>query len=170
MKYYITTPIYYVNAAPHIGHTYTTIAADTIKRMKRMEGYDAYLTTGTDEHGQKIERAAKAAGQTPEQFTDVISTEFRNQWKGLNLDVDYFQRTTSPQHAKVVQDLFSDAWRTATSRRVRTPVSIACSMNCTSTKPSRAIPVPIAAVRPRLSPKRTTSSSCRPFRTNCWPL
>ena len=62
MKYYITTPIYYVNAAPHIGHTYTTIAADAIKRMKRMEGYEAYLTTGTDEHGQKIERAAKAAG------------------------------------------------------------------------------------------------------------
>ena len=106
MKYYITTPIYYVNAAPHIGHTYTTIAADTIKRIKRMEGFEPYLTTGTDEHGQKIERAAKAAGQSPEQFTDVISTEFRNQWKTLNLDIDFFQRTTSPQHAKVVQDLF----------------------------------------------------------------
>ena len=71
-----------------------------------MEGYDAYLTTGTDEHGQKIERAAEAAGQTPEEFTDVISDEFRDQWKTLNLDVDFFQRTTSPQHAKVVQDLF----------------------------------------------------------------
>ena len=106
MKYYITTPIYYVNAAPHIGHAYTTIAADAIKRIKRMEGYDAYLTTGTDEHGQKIERAAKAAGQTPKEFTDVISAEFRNQWKSLNLDIDFFQRTTSPQHAKVVQDLF----------------------------------------------------------------
>lgn len=106
MKYYITTPIYYVNAAPHIGHSYTTIAADTIKRIKRMEGFEAYLTTGTDEHGQKIERAAKAAGQTPEQFTDVISTEFRDQWKKLNLEIDYFQRTTSPEHAKVVQDLF----------------------------------------------------------------
>jgi methionyl-tRNA synthetase len=106
MKYYITTPIYYVNAAPHIGHAYTTIAADAIKRVKRMEGYDAYLTTGTDEHGQKIERAAKAAGQTPQEFTDIISTEFRNQWKSLNLDIDFFQRTTSPQHAKVVQDLF----------------------------------------------------------------
>jgi methionyl-tRNA synthetase len=106
MKYYITTPIYYVNAAPHIGHAYTTIAADTIKRIKRMEGYEAYLTTGTDEHGQKIERAAKAAGQTPKEFTDVISAEFRNQWKSLNLDIDFFQRTTSAQHAKVVQDLF----------------------------------------------------------------
>ena len=106
MKYYITTPIYYVNAAPHIGHAYTTIAADAIKRIKRMEGYDAYLTTGADEHGQKIERAAKAAGQTPKEFTDVISAEFRNQWKALNLDIDFFQRTTSPQHAKVVQELF----------------------------------------------------------------
>jgi methionyl-tRNA synthetase len=106
MKYYITTPIYYVNAAPHIGHTYTTIAADTIKRVKRMEGYEPYLTTGTDEHGQKIERAAKAAGQTESEFTDVISAEFRNQWKALDLDIDFFQRTTSPQHAKVVQDLF----------------------------------------------------------------
>ncbi|HYP04964.1 MAG TPA: methionine--tRNA ligase [Bryobacteraceae bacterium] len=106
MKYYITTPIYYVNAAPHIGHTYTTIAADTIKRVKRMEGFEAYLTTGTDEHGQKIERAAAAAGQSEQEFTDVISSEFRNQWKTLNLDVDFFQRTTSPQHAKVVQELF----------------------------------------------------------------
>jgi methionyl-tRNA synthetase len=106
MKYYITTPIYYVNAAPHIGHTYTTVAADAIKRLKRMEGFDAYLTTGTDEHGQKIERAARAAGQSPQEFTDVISAEFRNQWKSLNLDIDYFQRTTSPQHATAVQDLF----------------------------------------------------------------
>ena len=106
MKYYLTTPIYYVNAAPHIGHTYTTIAADTIKRIKRMEGYDAYLTTGTDEHGQKIERAAKAVGQSPVEFTDVISNEFKQQWSRLDLQIDFFKRTTSPDHAKVVQDLF----------------------------------------------------------------
>ena len=62
MKYYLTTPIYYVNAAPHIGHAYTTIAADTISRLKRMQGFDVVLATGTDEHGQKIERAAAAAG------------------------------------------------------------------------------------------------------------
>jgi methionyl-tRNA synthetase len=106
MKYYITTPIYYVNAAPHIGHTYTTIAADAVKRLKTMEGYEAYLTTGTDEHGQKIERAAKAAGKSPEEFTNVISNEFRRQWESLDLGIDFFQRTTSPEHAKVVQDLF----------------------------------------------------------------
>ena len=68
MKYYFTTPLYYVNAAPHIGHTYTTLAADTIKRFKRMQGYDVVLTTGTDEHGQKVERSAQAAGKTPEEF------------------------------------------------------------------------------------------------------
>ncbi len=106
MKYYLTTPIYYVNAAPHIGHTYTTIAADTIKRFKAMQGFDVTLTTGTDEHGQKIERAAQAVGKTPQEFTDLISEEFRTQWQRLGLQIDRFQRTTSPQHAKVVQDLF----------------------------------------------------------------
>ena len=70
MKYYLTTPIYYVNAAPHIGHTYTTIAADVIRRFKRMQGYNAILTTGTDEHGQKVERSARAQGKTPQEFTE----------------------------------------------------------------------------------------------------
>jgi methionyl-tRNA synthetase len=106
MKYYITTPIYYVNAAPHIGHTYTTLAADAVKRIKTMEGFEAYITTGTDEHGQKIERAAAAAGQSLSAFTDTISNEFRHQWNTLGFSIDYFQRTTSPQHEKVVHDLF----------------------------------------------------------------
>jgi methionyl-tRNA synthetase len=106
MKYYITTPIYYVNAAPHLGHTYTTLAADAVKRVKTMEGFEAYVTTGTDEHGQKIERAAASANQSPEAFTDKVSNEYRQQWKNLGFSIDYFQRTTSTQHAKVVQDLF----------------------------------------------------------------
>jgi len=106
MKYYLTTPIYYVNAAPHIGHAYTTIAADTIKRWKRMQGYDVVLTSGTDEHGQKIERAAAAAGKTPQQFTDIISAEFQRQWEILGLGIDRFQRTTAANHAAQVQDLF----------------------------------------------------------------
>src|SRR5579862_4329898 len=106
-KYYLTTPIYYVNAAPHIGHTYTTIAADAIKRLKRMQGFEpVILTTGTDEHGQKIERAAAATGRYPQKFTDLISQEFRKQWEVLGLQIDRFQRTTDPKHAKVVQDLF----------------------------------------------------------------
>jgi methionyl-tRNA synthetase len=106
MKYYFTTPIYYVNAAPHIGHAYTTIAADTIKRWKRMQGYDVVLATGTDEHGQKIERAAAAAGKTPQEFTDIISAEFQRQWEILGLGIDRFQRTTAAKHAVQVQDLF----------------------------------------------------------------
>jgi len=106
-KYYLTTPIYYINAAPHIGHTYTTIAADAIKRLKRMQGFEpVILATGTDEHGQKIERAAAAANKSPQKFTDLISNEFRQQWKALDLQIDRFQRTTDPKHAKVVQDLF----------------------------------------------------------------
>lgn len=112
MKYYLTTPIYYVNAAPHIGHTYTTLAADTIRRYKRMRGYDAVLTTGTDEHGLKIERAAKKTGKTPAEFATIISNEFRRQWKMLGLldpetnPGDRFIRTTDPRHVETVQELF----------------------------------------------------------------
>jgi methionyl-tRNA synthetase len=106
MKYYLTTPIYYVNAAPHIGHAYTTIAADTIKRWKCMQSYDVLLTTGTDEHGQKIDRAAAAAGKSPQEFTDIISAEFQQQWAILGLSVDRFQRTTAQKHVAQVQDLF----------------------------------------------------------------
>jgi methionyl-tRNA synthetase len=105
-KYYLTTPIYYVNAAPHIGHAYTTIVADLIKRFKAMQGYRAVLTTGSDEHGVNVERAAERAGKTPKEYTDVIAAEFERQWQQLGLKIDHFQRTTSPQHARVVQDLF----------------------------------------------------------------
>jgi methionyl-tRNA synthetase len=106
MKYYLTTPLYYVNAAPHIGHTYTTMAAETIARFKRMQGYDAAMFTGTDEHGQKVERAAEATGKSPQEFTDVVSAEFRTQWEKLNIRVDRTIRTTDPRHHKVVQWLF----------------------------------------------------------------
>ncbi len=107
MKYYITTPIYYVNAAPHIGHAYTTMVADAVKRFKRMQGYDpVVLTTGSDEHGVNVDRAAQRAGKSPKAFTDAIAAEFERQWQALGLQIDYFQRTTSPQHARVVNDLF----------------------------------------------------------------
>ena len=106
MKYYITTPIYYVNAAPHIGHAYTTIVADLYKRFKGMQGYDAVLTTGSDEHGVNVERSAERAGKSPIEFTDAVSAEFQRQWQMLGLQIDHFQRTSSPQHARVVNDLF----------------------------------------------------------------
>jgi methionyl-tRNA synthetase len=106
MKYYLTTPLYYVNAAPHIGHTYTTMAAETIARFKRLRGYDAVMFTGTDEHGQKVERSAEAAGKSVVEFTDAISAEFRTQWERLNVRVDRTIRTTDPRHHKTVQWLF----------------------------------------------------------------
>ena len=106
MKYYLTTPLYYVNAAPHIGHTYTTMAAETIARYKRMKGYDAVMFTGTDEHGQKVERSAEAAGKTPVEFTDTISAEFSKQWERLGIRVDRTIRTTDLRHHKTVQWMF----------------------------------------------------------------
>jgi methionyl-tRNA synthetase len=105
-KFYITTPIYYVNARPHIGHTYTTIACDTIARRRRMLGDDTWFLTGTDEHGQKIERAAQAANKTPQQFTDEISAEFRALWDRMGLTYDDFIRTTSDRHKLGVQALW----------------------------------------------------------------
>ncbi len=106
-KFYITTPIYYVNARPHIGHAYTTIACDTIARRHRMLGDDTWFLTGTDEHGQKIERAAQAAGKTPQQFADEVSAQFRALWDRMGLTYDDFIRTTSPRHKEGVQALWS---------------------------------------------------------------
>ncbi len=105
-KFYITTPIYYVNARPHIGHAYTTIACDTIARRHRMLGDDTWFLTGTDEHGQKIERAAQAAGKTPQQFADEVSSQFRALWQHMGLTPDDFIRTTSDRHKKGVQALW----------------------------------------------------------------
>jgi len=105
-KFYITTPIYYVNARPHIGHAYTTIACDTIARRQRMMGVDTYFLAGTDEHGQKIERAAQAAGKTPKQLTDEVSAEFRALWDRMGLTYDDFIRTTSDKHKRGVQALW----------------------------------------------------------------
>jgi methionyl-tRNA synthetase len=105
-KFYITTPIYYVNARPHIGHAYTTIACDTIARRHRLLGDDTFFLTGTDEHGQKIERAAEAAGKSPQQYADEISGEFRTLWKRMGISNDDFIRTTEERHKKRVQALF----------------------------------------------------------------
>jgi methionyl-tRNA synthetase len=105
-KFYITTPIYYVNARPHIGHAYTTIACDAIARRQRMLGADTFFLTGTDEHGQKIERAAQAAGKTPQQFTDEVSAQFRALWARMGITNDDFIRTTEERHKKRVQELF----------------------------------------------------------------
>ena len=108
-KYYLTTPIYYVNARPHLGHTYSTMVADVIRRFRRMQGEEAFLLTGTDEHGQKVERSALAARMSPQQFADRISETFRLLWKELGLQCDFFIRTTEARHARAVARLFEAA-------------------------------------------------------------
>src|SRR5438309_2526921 len=105
-KFYITTPIYYVNARPHIGHAYTTIACDTIARRHRMLGDDTYFLTGTHRRARAKDRAAQAAGKTPQQFADEVSGEFRALWKRMGLTNDDFIRTTEERHKKSVQALF----------------------------------------------------------------
>ena len=105
-KFFLTTPLYYVNAAPHLGHAYSTIVADTIRRYKKMRGYDAFLLTGTDEHGQKIERAAAAAGMPPQQYADAVAALFRNEWRPLGIEFDSFIRTTDESHARALLALW----------------------------------------------------------------
>jgi len=106
-RYYLTTPIYYVNARPHLGHAYSTIVCDAIARRKRALGIDTWFLTGTDEHGQKIERSAQQAGRTPIEFATAISAEFRGLWDRLGLTYDDFIRTTDERHIRGVQKLFS---------------------------------------------------------------
>ena len=100
---YITTPIYYVNAEPHIGHAYTTIVADVLNRFYKLMGYETFFLTGTDEHGDKIVQAAAHEGMKPKEYVDKISQLFRDLWPRLNISNDYFIRTTDPRHKKVVQ-------------------------------------------------------------------
>jgi methionyl-tRNA synthetase len=112
MKYYLTTPIYYVNAAPHLGTAYTTFVADLIKRFKKMSGYDPVVfTTGSDEHSRKVERAAKAAGTSPEQYSARMAAEFTSLWSRLGVDYDHFIRTSDPKHYETVRWLFERCQR-----------------------------------------------------------
>lgn len=105
-KFYVTTPIYYVNARPHIGHAYTTLACDAIARWRRMMGFEVFFLTGTDEHGQKIQRAAAAQGKAPQQLTDEVSAEFRALWDRMGITYDDYIRTTSERHKRGVQELW----------------------------------------------------------------
>ena len=105
--HFFTTPIYYVNAKPHLGHAYTTIATDVAARYSRMCGHDTYFLTGTDEHGDKIVQAAEQQNITPRAFVDEISGLFQNMWPRLNISNDYFVRTTHPAHIKIVENLLS---------------------------------------------------------------
>ena len=105
-KFYLTTPIYYVNGAPHLGHAYTSTAADVLARFKRLDGYDVFFLTGTDEHGQKVEAAAKAAGVDPQTFTDRVAADFIDMSRRMNISNDDFIRTTEPRHKLACQALW----------------------------------------------------------------
>jgi methionyl-tRNA synthetase len=106
-RFYVTTPIYYVNDKPHIGHTYTTVLADVIARHRRMMGEEVYFLTGTDEHGQKIEKTAAARGMTPRALADEVMPNFENLWKRMGITHDHFVRTTDAEHKAVVQQRFT---------------------------------------------------------------
>jgi methionyl-tRNA synthetase len=109
-SYYVTTPIYYANAEPHIGHTYTTVVADTLVRWHQLLGDDAYSVSGTDEHGEKIVEVAQQRNLTPKALVDEVSTKFRNTWKQIGIGANRFVRTTDPDHARNVQSLLQKVY------------------------------------------------------------
>jgi methionyl-tRNA synthetase len=109
-SFVVTTPLYYANDIPHIGHAYTTMAADAIARWQRLKYRDVLLITGTDEHGQKIERTAVAAGVDPQLYCDRIAAKFDSLWSKLDIRYDRFSRTTAPNHQLIVKDFFQRAW------------------------------------------------------------
>ncbi len=109
--YYLTTPIYYVNDIPHIGHAYTTIIADVVARFSRLKGIDTFFLTGTDEHGQKIEEAAKKRGKSTKEYADEISGKFKSLWDEFEISYDKFIRTTNPEHIKGVQKAFLEMYK-----------------------------------------------------------
>ena len=109
-KFYVTTPIYYVNDIPHIGHAYTTIAADILARRNRLLGKEVFFLTGTDEHGQKVEKASAERGRTPKEHADIMVENFKQLWRKLNISNDAFIRTIDPEHMKTVQGLMQMLW------------------------------------------------------------
>jgi methionyl-tRNA synthetase len=112
-RYYLTTPIYYVNDSPHVGHAYTSLACDVLARFKRLDGFEVKFLTGTDEHGQKVAKSAEAAGVDPQTFTDRVSQTFRDLAKAMNFSNDDFIRTTEPRHIKACQAL----WQAVAARK-----------------------------------------------------
>ena len=105
-KYYISTAIAYTSGKPHIGNTYEIVLADSVARFKRMQGYDVYFQTGTDEHGEKIQQKAEAAGISPKQHVDFVAGQVKDIWDIMNTTYDKFVRTTDPMHKEKIQKIF----------------------------------------------------------------
>ena len=159
--FYITTPIYYPSSNLHIGHAYCSTAADSMARFKKLTGYDVYFLTGTDEHGQKIERKAKEQGVTPKEYVDKIVAGIKDLWKLMDIDYSDFIRTTDDRHVKCVQKIFKQLIR-ATSTSLNTRAGTArpanpSGRNCSS----RTAAARTAVARWKRRVKNPTSSACR---------
>jgi methionyl-tRNA synthetase len=145
--FYLTTPLYYVNGSPHVGHTYTSVIADALARYKRMCGLKVCFLTGTDEHGLKIERTARQQGVSPQELADRYAGEFEGAWQRLGISCDEFIRTTQKRHRKAVVEIFE---RIKANRHIYLGEYTAGSTASTasSTFPRGRRPAPIAAGRP----------------------
>ena len=173
--FYITTAISYVNGPPHLGHAYEAIATDVIARFKRLDGYDVRFLTGTDEHGQKVEKTAREAGKEPRAFSDAIAAKFQAMTGTLNISNDDFIRTTEEKHYVSSQgiwsklqengDIYLDKY--AGWYSVRDEAFFA-EGELTRTKTAHG--TPLQAPRSSGSRRRATSSVFRPTRTSCSPI
>ncbi len=147
--FYVTTPIYYVNDVPHIGHAYTTLAADVLARYKRIKGYDVFFLTGTDEHGQKVEKAANAAGETPLELADRVVKRFQALWEKLDISYSDFIRTTQERHKKGLPTSSPMFWKRATSTLESTKTGTALPAKPSGPKPSSSTTNAPTATAPR---------------------
>ena len=159
MRYYVTTPIYYVNSEPHLGHAYTTIVADVLARYHRQRGDDVFFLTGTDEHGTKIAQAAEERGLTPREHVDEMAPKFQRLAAQVDATNDFFIRTTDAGHEAFVQDFVEKMRLPATSRSAPTEASTAPPARASGTSAiSRTVSVPTMALRSPGSRRRTTTS------------
>jgi methionyl-tRNA synthetase len=149
-RYYVTTPIYYVNDAPHIGHAYTTLACDVLARFKRLDDFEVFFLTGTDEHGQKVEKAAVAAGMSPKDFTDKVSANFRALGPALGFSNDDFIRTTETRHveaSRAIWQAMADASKRVMRVMPERPASIDAQLSAALLPMGETMPIPVTTTR-----------------------
>lgn len=167
-KYYVTTPIYYPSSDLHIGHTYTTVAADTLKRFKALQGYDAYMITGIDEHGQKIEKVAEEKGMSAQAFVDEEAARIAELWKLMRIDHDQLIRTTDPEHMKTIQRIFKSSMTKAISTKENMRAGTVPRVSPSGQKArSSTENARIAAGQWRWPQRRLTSLKCPNTQTVC---